>query len=100
LRVGFQQLLTEGQKLFPAPIREEARKANPNEPMRQDVEHESTQELFRGHRHLAAVSVVPPAIWAFVSLGLRKPPVWTGAEWFQRFTVDESALYTGEVSRM
>ena len=50
--------------MFPAPIREKARKSNPDEPARQDMEHEATQELFGSHRHLAllaAVSVVLPA---------------------------------------
>ena len=61
---ALQQLLTEGQQLFPAPICEEAGKANPDEPARQDMEHEAAQELFGGDRHLAllaAVSVVLPA---------------------------------------
>jgi hypothetical protein len=31
---GLQQLLAEGQKLFAAPVRQEARKANPDEPAR------------------------------------------------------------------
>jgi len=48
---------------LPAPIREKAGKANPDEPARQDMEHEAAQELFGGNRHLAllaAVSVVLP----------------------------------------
>src|ERR1017187_5408379 len=67
LRTALQQLLTERQKLFPAPICQEAGKANPDEPARQDMEHGAAQELFRGDRHLAllaAVSVVtqPPSL--------------------------------------
>ena len=64
LRTALQQLLTERQKLFPAPICQEAGKANPDEPARQDMEHETTQELFSGYRHLtllAAVRVILPA---------------------------------------
>jgi hypothetical protein len=64
LRIGFQQLLTERKKLFPAPIGEEAGKANPDEPAWQDMQHEATQELFGGDRHLAllaAVRVVLPS---------------------------------------
>ena len=48
---------------MPAPIREKAGKANPDEPARQDMEHEASQKLFCGDRHLAllaAVSVVLP----------------------------------------
>jgi hypothetical protein len=63
LRTAVQQLLTEGQKLFPVPICEEAGKANPDEPARQDMEHEAAQELFGGDCHLTllgAVSVILP----------------------------------------
>src|SRR5205823_4519090 len=58
------QLLAEGQKLFPAPISEEAGKANTDEPARQDMEQEATQEFFGGDGHLAlfaAVDVVLPS---------------------------------------
>jgi hypothetical protein len=58
-----QQLLTEEQELFSAPIRQEAGKANPDEPARQDMEGEAAQEFFGGNCHpalLAAVSVVLP----------------------------------------
>jgi len=61
--IARQQLLTEEQELFPAPIRQEAGKANPDEPARQDMEHEAAQEFFGGDRHLAlftAVGVVLP----------------------------------------
>ena len=64
MRTALQQLLTEGQKLLPAPIREEAGKSNPDEPARQDMEQEAAQELFGGNRHLAllaAVSVILPS---------------------------------------
>ena len=63
-RIVLQQLLTESQKLFAAPIREESGKTDTDEPARQDMKHEATQELFGGHRHLAllaTVSVVLPA---------------------------------------
>src|SRR5664279_1665082 len=63
MRTTLQQLLTEGQELFPAAICEKTGKANPDEPARQDMEHEAAQELFGGYRHLAllaAVSVVLP----------------------------------------
>ena len=52
-----------GNSCVPAPICEEAGKANADEPARQDMEHEATEKLFGSYRHLAlfaAVSVVLP----------------------------------------
>jgi hypothetical protein len=57
-RTVLQQLLTERQELFPSPIGEKAKKANPDEPARQDMEHEATQKLFSGHRHLALLAAM------------------------------------------
>src|SRR5208283_2938160 len=41
LRTAPQQLVAEGQQLFPAPIGEESGKANPDEAARQEMEHEA-----------------------------------------------------------
>jgi len=63
LRISPQQLLTEGQKLFPAPIGEKAGKADAHESARQDMQHEPPQEFFGGDGHLslfAAVGIVLP----------------------------------------
>jgi hypothetical protein len=56
LRTASQQRLTEWQKLFPAAIGEKAGEADPDEPARQDMEHESTQEFFCADRHLALLA--------------------------------------------
>jgi hypothetical protein len=78
LGTNLQQRLTQSQKLFTAPIRKEAGKTDSDEPARQDMKHEASQELFGRYRHLAllaAVSVVlPPEGDLAVGNGEETPP--------------------------
>jgi len=78
---NLQQLLAEGQKLFSAPIPKEAGKADTDEPARQDMQQEATQELFGGHRHftlLAAVGVVLPPEADFAVGDIQNPMIGDG----------------------
>ena len=81
-RTNPQQLFAEGQKLFPAPIRKQAGKANTDESAWQNVEHEATQELFGGYRHFAlfaAMSVVLPPEADLTVGNIQNPMRWVSA---------------------
>ena len=67
--------------MLSASIREEARKADTDEPSRQDMRQEATQELFSGHRHfalLAAVGVVLPPETDFAVGHIQNPMIGDG----------------------
>jgi len=67
--------------LFPAPIGEEAGKANADEAAREEMEQEAAQEFFGGDRHLALLAVVGIVLPAEADLAIgdgQKPMIGNG----------------------